>query len=526
MEQLAQSLDIPASIPAARREKVMASLSQTDSLGTDVAFPYLTITAAGIAAQGTFAKRQAEYLNPNEAAVAELEAELRARSVGVVAHYYMDAELQGLLAAVAARFAVSPSDWQHVFIADSLAMGDAALRMAQAGARAVLCLGVDFMSENCRAILDASGYAALPVYRLAAEPIGCSLAAAADSLGYDEWVRSEAEQARKAGDHPVHVVYINTSLSAKARAQEVVPTVACTSSNVVKTILQLAHQLGPRARVLYGPDAYMGQNLKKLFQRLADAPDDGPARAAHPEHTRESVRAVGERMRTFLDGYCLVHHLFGADVVRRIRTLYAGAYATAHLEVPGEMFEYALEAQAKGRGVVGATSDILKFIAQVVEQRLAAGDASRVQFLLGTESGMATSVVRRVQQALAAKPDVKLEVELIFPVSSQAFAVTGDAHVPIVPGVPGGEGCSATGGCASCPFMKMNTLAAMRSVLAAIGGPKQAELAKYMPKQYTDKTAVAGKNVAEVGVIPILAMRHFQRNGTFSQELVDKVLHH
>ena len=29
----------------------------------------------------------------------------------------------------------------------------------------------------------------------------------------------------------------------------------------------------------------------------------------------------------------------------------------------------------------------------------------------------------------------------------------------VVPGVAQGEGCSAEGGCASCPYMKMNTLA-------------------------------------------------------------------
>ena len=28
----------------------------------------------------------------------------------------------------------------------------------------------------------------------------------------------------------------------------------------------------------------------------------------------------------------------------------------------------------------------------------------------------------------------------------------------VLPGPAGGEGCSAEGGCASCPFMKMNTL--------------------------------------------------------------------
>jgi quinolinate synthase len=31
----------------------------------------------------------------------------------------------------------------------------------------------------------------------------------------------------------------------------------------------------------------------------------------------------------------------------------------------------------------------------------------------------------------------------------------------VVPGPAGGEGCSLEGGCASCPYMKMNSLAAL-----------------------------------------------------------------
>jgi quinolinate synthase len=35
----------------------------------------------------------------------------------------------------------------------------------------------------------------------------------------------------------LHVVYINTSIVTKAEAQHLVPTITCTSSNVVKTVL-------------------------------------------------------------------------------------------------------------------------------------------------------------------------------------------------------------------------------------------------------------------------------------------------
>ncbi len=52
--------------------------------------------------------------------------------MGVVAHYYMDPELQGVL---------SSSKWPHVAVADSLSMGDAAVRMARDGATSIACLG-------------------------------------------------------------------------------------------------------------------------------------------------------------------------------------------------------------------------------------------------------------------------------------------------------------------------------------------------------------------------------------------------
>lgn len=46
--------------------------------------------------------------------------------------------------------------------------------MAEAGCRAVCVLGVDFMSENVRAILDEAGHTDVAVYRMAAEEIGCA----------------------------------------------------------------------------------------------------------------------------------------------------------------------------------------------------------------------------------------------------------------------------------------------------------------------------------------------------------------
>jgi hypothetical protein len=109
------------------------------SIPASAPFPSLVIRADGFEPQGSFAEAQAIYLQPDPDAVARLDAGLRRHELGVVAHFYMDAELQGALRACA---------WPHVHVADSLQMADRAVKMAQAGVKAMAVLGVDFMSEN------------------------------------------------------------------------------------------------------------------------------------------------------------------------------------------------------------------------------------------------------------------------------------------------------------------------------------------------------------------------------------------
>src|SRR5215472_1838072 len=101
-------------------------------------FPSLSIRANELAPQGAFAEAQAAFLSPDPALVRRL-GELCARhAVGLVAHFYMDPELQGVLAACA---------HPHIHISDSLLMADSAVQMAAAGMRRIVVLGVDFMSE-------------------------------------------------------------------------------------------------------------------------------------------------------------------------------------------------------------------------------------------------------------------------------------------------------------------------------------------------------------------------------------------
>ena len=92
---------------------------------------------------GTFAESQATFLQPDADVVAQLDDLVQRKRLGIVAHFYMDPELQGVLSAM---------KWPHTFIADSLAMGEAAVKMAEQGVRAVTVLGVDFMSESVRGV--------------------------------------------------------------------------------------------------------------------------------------------------------------------------------------------------------------------------------------------------------------------------------------------------------------------------------------------------------------------------------------
>src|SRR5690606_5361548 len=95
-------------------------------------------------------------------------------------------------------------------------------------------------------------------------------------------------------------------------------------------------------------------------------------------HSRETIAAMLPRFHYFEQGNCVVHHMFGAEVAARVaRDYYAGGEVdvTAHLEVPGEMFALALQAQREGRGVVGSTKNILDHIVARVDAAIASGSS-------------------------------------------------------------------------------------------------------------------------------------------------------
>jgi quinolinate synthase len=506
-----------------------------DGESASAPFPSLVVSADGVAANGVFAETQAAYLEPDETLVDDLVHTLRTKKIGIVAHFYMDAQVQGALMAAREKY-------EHVFISDSLVMADAAVKMVEAGCESIAVLGVDFMSENVRAILDDAGHTDAKVYRMAAEDIGCSLAEAAQTESYYAYL-NEAKDVIANGEPAAHVIYINTALDTKANANAVVPTVTCTSSNVVQTVLQLAAQV-PGVNVFYGPDTYMGGNLAHLFAMMAEWSDD-EVRAVHPEHTASSIKALLPKLRYYQDGTCVVHHMFGGDACAAVEKHYGDAYVTAHFEVPGEMFKLAMRAQReRDMGVVGSTKNILDFVVQkvdeAVDRNLPAGE--RLSFVLGTETGMVTAIVRAAAEKLrdakqsSASKTCLVECEIVFPVSSDAVTdVSGDSSssssggasaldaLTIVPGPAGGEGCGLDGGCASCPYMKMNSLASLTSVIDKIGSDAgEALLAPFEPKKYA--AADSGPSVAALGCVPILHMRDFTRDKAFSDAFVRDIV--
>lgn len=489
-------------------------------------FPSLVINADGIHAKGSYAEAQARFLFPEELKVKELVNVLKEKKIGVVAHFYMDPEVQGVLTA-------AQKEWPHIYISDSLIMADMAVKMAKAGCQFIAVLGVDFMAENVRAILDQAGFGEVGVYRMSNERIGCSLADAAATPAYMNYL-----EAASASPPALHVVYINTSLETKAYAHELVPTITCTSSNVVQTILQAFAQV-PNLNIWYGPDTYMGANIRELLQQMTTMTDEEIA-VIHPQHNRDSIKSLLSHLHYYQDGTCIVHHLFGHEVVEKINEMYCDAFLTAHLEVPGEMFSLAMEAKRRGTGVVGSTQNILDFIKQRVQESLDKNRNDHLQFVLGTESGMVTSIVAAVRTLLgsakSSSGSADVTVEIVFPVSSESLTKTssnsylgrnsvemGGFILPVIPGVASGEGCSIHGGCASCPYMKMNSLSSLLKVCHHLPHEKEV-LSDYEAGRFHLQTP-NGNSIADVGCEPILNMRHFQATKELPEKLVSQILH-
>lgn len=214
-----------------------------------------------------------------------------------------------------------------------------------------------------------------------------------------------------------------------------------------------------------------------------------------------------------------------------VKQHYSDAYITAHLEVPSEMFNIAMSKSIENKGVVGSTSDILKFISNTVQKHATSTTASkRIQFVLGTEAGMVTSIVRSVQDILKQNNN-NIQAEIVFPVASDAFTpVHSDDDLVVVPGVSASEGCSTAGGCATCPFMKMNDINALEDVIELVIQKQETTLLKYLPPNRLvgpmdakRKLLFRDRDPMDLAVEPIMHMRHYMKDGVLCDDLVQRI---
>jgi quinolinate synthase len=276
---------------------------------------------------------------------------LKERNAVLVAHYYVDSEIQDLAEETGGT------------VADSL-------EMARFGsnhpASTLVVAGVRFMGETAK-ILNPEKTVIMPT--LQAE---CSLDISAP---IDEFSRFCDENP----DRTV-VVYANTSAAVKARADWVV-----TSSNAVAIIKHL-HEKGQK--ILWAPDKHLGQYIQQ--QTGADM--------------------------LIWDGACVVHEAFKAETLENLRINYPEAAVLVHPESP-----MGVVAQAD---VVGSTTRLIKAVTELPNN----------QFIVATDNGIFHKMKK----------------------------LAGDKQLIEAPTAGVGATCES---CAHCPWMAMNSLNNLVSVL-------------------------------------------------------------
>jgi quinolinate synthase len=101
-----------------------------------------------------------------------------------------------------------------------------------------------------------------------------------------------------------------------------------------------------------------------------------------------------------------------------------------------------------------------------------------------------------------------------------------DGELALVPSVADGEGCSTAGGCATCPFMKMNDLDALLDVLemAAQQEGTSSALQRHLPPDRLSGKMIDGRSATELGSEVILYMRAFMKDQRLPEERVKHIL--
>lgn len=237
------------------------------------------------------------------------------------------------------------------YIGDSLGLSQQA---AKTEADIIVFAGVHFMAETAK-ILSPGKKVLLPDLKA-----GCSLA---DACPADLFSRFKAH-------HPDHVVitYINCSAEIKALSD-----IICTSSNAQKII----ESVPPDRKIIFAPDKNLGRYL---------------------------IRKTGRDMLLW-NGACIVHEIFSAEKIWKLKNRHPNAKVIAHPECETQVLELA--------DYIASTTGLLKYTKSDV-----AGE-----FIVVTESGI-------IHQMQKESPD--------------------KVFIP----APPDNGCA----CNDCPYMKRNTL--------------------------------------------------------------------
>lgn len=205
----------------------------------------------------------------------EIKALIKEKKACLVAHYYVDDEIQQL------------AEETGGFIGDSLAMAKFGLNSP---CDTLIVAGVRFMGESAK-ILSPEKTVLMPT--LSAE---CSLDLSCNNDEFKKFI----------DQHPDRevVVYVNTSAEVKALADWTV-----TSSNALDICLSL-HKQGKK--IIWGPDKYLGDWIKK--QTGADMLLFNGSCIVHEEF---KAQALDDLMLEYPEAAVLVHPESPAEVIKR-----------------------------------------------------------------------------------------------------------------------------------------------------------------------------------------------------------------
>jgi quinolinate synthase len=157
--------------------------------------------------------------------VFEINKMRKDKNAVILAHYYVDSQIQDI------------AD----FVGDSLALSQKA---AETSADIIVFAGVNFMAETAK-ILSPQKKVLLPDMNA-----GCSLADSCPDDQFEEFIRK----------NPGHTVisYVNTTAKVKALTD-----IVCTSSNAVKIV----NSVPIEKKIIFGPDKNLGNYISKLTGR-------------------------------------------------------------------------------------------------------------------------------------------------------------------------------------------------------------------------------------------------------------------